>query len=224
MANPFNGSRFGKRGGEHRPSRKPKIDGQDLKLLRGLDKLGHVRHLVTPESMGDPTANAAKYREVSRIEESRDGYLVPRKSLTRAQLLAIFPIFGEPTTRISRTIAPSGVTGDKTIVVPYECIDPKTGQHIGQWDAIKRVTTLTLVTVTNTVTTGRPERSLLIPGSPFPVIKDTPTKGSTFPYLNPNTKRIDRYGPDARETTLGITETVTIEGEDDLIDFYPTVE
>jgi hypothetical protein len=220
MPNPFNGSRLGKPGGKNRASRKPKIEGQDLSLVRGLDKLGHIRHLVTPENLGDPTRNAAKHREVSRIEETSADYLIPRKSLGRQQLLRLFPIFGEPTTRITRTIAPKGVQGDKIIVVPYEVIDRKTGKHVGSWDAILKQTTLSLVTVVNTVTVGRPVRSLLIPGSPFPVIKDTPTKGSTFPYINPRTKRIDYSSPDARETTLGVTETVSVDDED--LDFYPT--
>lgn len=79
MANPYNGSKRGKRGGSpDRPSRKPNIV-RPLDPVQGYGQSDSARQ-----------AEAAIYYDCSEVREGQE-WISPRRSLTRKLLLNVFP-------------------------------------------------------------------------------------------------------------------------------------
>lgn len=225
MANPFRPGR----GGINRPSRKAKIDGQDVRLVRALDK-SSVKHLIEPESIGDSLQAGGKYRELADLHETTEDHgLILRQPLGETQLLAVYPIFGETQTRkyrkvitketynrktgITATVIDTDAIGDATIdAVITEPIKNAYGFVVGS--RVVETVKVPAITVTNTHTIGKPLKTLLIPGSPFPTIDEQTRQGNRFQMVRPSSKRM------TYEYETAIPDAVTyVDGEP--LDFYP---
>lgn len=206
MSNPFRP----KRGGLHRPSRKPKIDGQDLRLVRALDK-SSVKHLVEPESIGDSLQAGGKYRELAALHETIEEHgAILRKPLGETQLLRVYPIYGSTQERKFRKVITKDVydrhTRQTATVIDWDATGDSTIEIDGRLAPC--------ITVTNTHTIGKPLTTLLIPGSPFPTIDEQTRQGNRFQMVRPFSKRM------TYEYETAIPDAVTYE-EGEPLDFYP---
>lgn len=81
MSNPYR-----TRGGLNRPSKQPREHGPRVREL----KFDEAKYLHQP-SQSQVVADANKFNNNSEVIEDREGYLIPRKSLTHKYSLGNFP-------------------------------------------------------------------------------------------------------------------------------------